>query len=201
MRLTDEQLRAVLARAEEIQRASSAVEVWNAEIRTIVETAEEMGLSRQAIERALAERRDLFPEPPRIGQLTWARSSDGKYYVAEVIQVGAHGATVRFLRGGEATLGDDALRPCGFLPGERIVCEWPWWGPWTASVVGYDATTRTVRLSDGWGSTETFPISEVWIAPPAAEAGNRSRFVWKVLAIGGVLGAIVGGVVTVLALR
>ena len=201
MRLTDEQLRAVLARAEEIQRASSAVEVWNAEIRTIVETAEEMGLSRQAIERALAERRDLFPEPPRVRQLVWARSSDGKYYVAEVAEVGAHNVTVRFLRGGVATVGDDALRPCGFLPGERIMCEWPWWGPWNAIVTSYDAGSRTVRLSDGWGSTETFPISEVWIAPPATEAGNRSRFFWKVVALGGVLGAMVGGALTWIALR
>jgi hypothetical protein len=200
MHLSDEQLRAVLSRAEEIQLASVESDAWNAEVQIVLQAAEEMGLSRQAIERALAERRDFFPEPPRVGQLVWARSTDDKYYVADVVSITPRGARVQFLRGGELTVEADALRPCAFLPGDRMVVDWPWWGAWTCSVVRYDAATRTVRLSDGWGEAEDFPIADVWIAPPR-RTRNRNRFLLKVLLIGGAMGAAVGAVATLLALR
>lgn len=199
MHLSDEQLRAVLARAEDIQRASVNSDAWNAEVQIVLQAAEEMGLSRQSVERALAERRDFFPEPPRVGQLVWARSTDDKYYVADVVSITPRGATVHFLRGGELSVDADGLRPCAFLPGERVVVDWPWWGPWTCSVTWYDAATRTLRLNDGWGADETFGIADVWIAPP--KPGNRSRFFWRVLLIGGAVGTVVGAVATMFALR
>ncbi len=200
MHLSDEQLRAVLARAEDIQRSSSVSNAWNTEVQLIVEAAEELGLSRQSIERALAERRDFFPEPPRVGQLTWARSTDGKYYVAQVLGVSSNGATVQFLRGGELNVGADGLRPCAFLPGERIACDWPWWGPWTCSVVGYEPDSRMVRLNDGWGASESFHIADVWIAPDKKPV-TRSRLLWKMMAIGAAMGTVVGAFAAFLALR
>jgi hypothetical protein len=93
------------------------------------------------------------------------------------------------------------MKPCAFLPGERITCDWPWWGEWTCNVQGYDPTSRTVLLNDGWGSTELFPIGEVWLPREKAKPANRKLFVWKVLAIGAAMGAIVGAVVTAVALR
>jgi hypothetical protein len=201
MSLNDEQLRAVLARAEEIHNTPLPTAAWNADIQTVLDAAEDLGLSRTAIERALAERRDLFPEPPRVGQLTWARSTDDKYYVAEVLDVSRKGAHVRFLRGGEISVGADGLRPCGFLPGERVECDWPWWGQWTATVIGYDAVRRTVRVTDGWGMNETFDIADVWIAPKKTEPAGRTRFIWKVAAIGAAVGAVVGAVATLVILR
>ena len=76
MGLTDEEFRDVLARAEEIDRAARHGDEWNAELAAVVGAAEEVGLSRQAVERALAERFNLPATPPVVGSLAWARSAD-----------------------------------------------------------------------------------------------------------------------------
>ena len=199
MRLTDEELRDVLARAEEIERAARRGDAWNAELAAVIGAAEEVGLSRQAVERALAERLNLPTAPPVVGALTWARSADGKSYVAEVLSTSEDGARVRFLRGSEHRLSVDELRPCAFIPGERVACHWPMWGPWTCTVVAYDAAKQRVKLSDGWGYTRTFPISEVWLAPAKTDLWTSG---WRVpalfLGVGAVAGALLGSIITAL---
>ncbi|MDP9178308.1 MAG: tudor domain-containing protein, partial [Gemmatimonadota bacterium] len=132
MRLTDDEFRDVLTRAEEIQRASRHDNEMNAEIEAVIGAAEEVGLARPAVERALRERLALSV-PPAVGALTFARSTDDKFYVAEVVSISTEGVRVRFLRGGEHLVTLDELKPCAFLPGERVVCNWPWWGPWTCT--------------------------------------------------------------------
>ncbi|MGQ0643246.1 MAG: hypothetical protein ACT4P6_21080 [Gemmatimonadaceae bacterium] len=82
MRLTDDELRDVLARAEEIQRTTRHGSEWNAELAAVTGAAEEVGLSRQAVERALNERFSFLVTPPAPGTLIWAKSADGKFYVA-----------------------------------------------------------------------------------------------------------------------
>ena len=143
MRLTDDELRDVLARAEEIQHASRHGPAWNAEVAAVISAAEEVGLSRRAVELALSERLNLPAAPPSVGSLAWARSKDGKFYVAEVLAIVDEGARVRFLGGSEYRLPLDQLRPCAFIPGERIVCNWPWWGPWTCTVCRVRCGRRT----------------------------------------------------------
>ena len=83
MRLTDEELRDVLARAEEIERGARRGDAWNAELAAVIGAAEEVGLSRQSVERALAERLDLPTTPPVAGALTWARSARGRLRCSE----------------------------------------------------------------------------------------------------------------------
>jgi hypothetical protein len=200
MRLTDEELREVLARAEEIERASRRGDAWNAELAAVIGAAEEVGLSRQAVERALAERLNLPAAPPAAGSLAWARSADGKFYVAEVVAASADDAQVRFLRGGEQRLPVADLRPCAFLPGERVTCQWPSWGPWTCTVVSYDAGQRRVKLSDGWGSTRAFAVSDVWLAPARADIPRRSLTV-MLLGAGAAVGAVIGAIVTALVMK
>lgn len=73
----------MLARAEEIDRATRHGDEWNAELTAVIGAAEEVGLSRRL------------------------------------------------------------------------------WGPWTCTVIGYDSAKQRVKLSDGWGYTKTFPVSEV----------------------------------------
>ena len=197
MRLSDEELRDVLARAEEIERATRHGDAWNAELAAVIGAAEEVGLSRQAVERALAERFNLPAVPPVVGSITWTRSADGKAYVAEVLEVFQGGARVRFLRGGEHRVTLDELRPCAFIPGERIACDWPNWGPWTCTVLAYDAVARRVELSDGWGYTKTFPIAEVWLPAAKPEARPRRR-VYSLLAAGAAAGALIGSIITML---
>ena len=129
MSLTDDELRDNLARAEELDSATRLGAERKADVAALIGAAEEVGLSRSAVERALAERLKLPAAPPTVGALTWARSTDGKFYVAEVLTSSDEKALVRFLRGGEHTLTMDELRPCVFIPGERVACHWPMWGP------------------------------------------------------------------------
>lgn len=202
MRLTDDELRDVLARAEEIQRASRYGHEWNAEFAAVVGAAEEVGLSRQSVERALNERFNLSMTPPVVGTLTWARSADGKFYVAEVLSTFEHGARVRFLRGSEHSVTADELRPCAFIPGERVVCDWPWWGPWTCSVVAYDPVQQRVKLSDGSGSTRTFAVAEVWLPPAKADPrASRTRLYASLIGAGAGVGALIGSIITALLMR
>ncbi len=202
MRLTDDELRDVLARAEEIQRASRHGAEWNAEVAAVISAAEEVGLSRRAVERALSERLNLPAAPPSVGSLTWARSTDGKFYVAEVLAAVEDGARVRFLGGSEHRVTLDQLRPCAFIPGARVVCDWPWWGPWTCTVVAYDPVEESVKLNDGWGYTKTFPVSEVWLAPEKAKPSSARRRVYAtLLGVGAGAGALIGSIITALLLR
>ena len=201
MRLTDAELQDVLARAEEIQRTARHGPEWNSEMAAVISAAEEVGFSRRAVERALSERLKL-PTQPVVGSLTWARSADGKSYVAEVLSTSDEGAQVRFLGGSEHNLALDQLRPCAFIPGERVVCNWPWWGPWTCSVVAFDSTRKRVKLNDGWGYTRTFPVAEVWLAPDKAKPGSaRQRVYATLLGVGAGAGAIIGSIITALLLR
>jgi hypothetical protein len=196
MRLTDTELREVLARAEEIQHSIRYGSAWETERAAVISAGEELGLSRESVELALSERFHAAPAPPEVGSLVWARSADDKFYVAEVRSTNESGALVRFLRGSEHKVSLDQLRPCSFLPGERIICHWPWWGAWTCTVISYDADKQRVKVSDGWGYTRSFPIREVSLAPPREEGGPRMRVYATLFVVGAGLGAVVGAVLT-----
>ncbi|HWL39802.1 MAG TPA: tudor domain-containing protein [Gemmatimonadaceae bacterium] len=202
MRLTDDQLRDVLARAEEIQRESRYGDELTVDLETVIGAAEEMGLTRPAVERALRERLTLSA-PPGVGELTFAESENGKFYVARVLAVSKEGADVRFLSGGEHYVSLDQLRRCAFMPGEKVTVNWPWWGPWTCTVAGYDDRTQHVTLSDGWGSTETFPISDVWLNPARESRPGkaRQRVYMTLLGAGAGIGALIGSIATALLMR
>jgi hypothetical protein len=201
MQLSDDELRDVLSRAEEIQRASRHGDAWNAERAAVISAGQEVGLSRQAIERALNERFSL-PVRPAVGTLAWARSADGKFHVAEVLSTSDDGASVRFLRGTEHDVAPDELRPCAIIPGVRVVVNWPWWGQWTCTVVAYDPAKRRVRLDDGWGYKRTFALSDVWLAPEKSPTGSaRMRMSAALLGTGAGLGALIGAALTAFFLR
>ena len=172
MRLTDDELRDVLARAEEIQRTSRHGHEMHAELEAVIGAAEEVGLTRPAVERALRERLNLPAALPAPGTLAFATSADGNAYVSEVLSISADSARVRFLRGSEHLVTPDQLRPCSLIPGARVVCSWPWWGPWTCTVVGYDAASQSVELSDGWGSTHTCSLGRYGLPPREMLAGR-----------------------------
>jgi hypothetical protein len=202
MRLTDEEFRDVLARATEIEREAQQREERSMELTSVLAAAEEAGLSRRAVERALRERLNLPAALPAVGTLAWARSADDKHYVAEVISVSEEGARVRFLRGSEHQVALNELRPCAFIPGDRVACYWPMWGSWTCTVVSYDAEKQRVKLNDGWGYTRKFPVSEVWLPPAAAAPGPTGKRIYgKLLGAGAVAGALIGSILTLIFLR
>lgn len=197
MRLSDDELRDVLARAEEIQRNSRTADSMQSEIEAVIGAGEAVGLPRPALERAIRERLDLSASPPPTGTLVFAQSADGKYYVAEVVDGSSEWVRVRFLRGSEHTVTHEQLRPCAFLPGERVVANWPWWGPWTCTVISYDAAKKKVKLTDGWGETKSFPISEVWQGSRKPWSGRlRIAVTWLTVGIG--LGAAAGATLATL---
>jgi hypothetical protein len=198
MGMTNDELHEVLARAQEIESAVRDGAEHNAEVSAVIAAAEEVGLSRQSVERALAERLYLPGAPPVVGALTWARSANGNSYVAEVLSTSDDDTRVRFLRGGEDHLPIYELRPIGLTPGEHVVCDWPGWGPWTCTVVGYDPAARRVELSDRWGSKNTFPVSEVWLAPRKPGSASRRRLYATLLATGAAAGTLVGSILTAL---
>jgi hypothetical protein len=199
MQLSDDELREVLTRAEEIQRGSRTFGVMKSEMEAVIGAGEAVGLARPAIERALRERFDVAA-PPTPGSLVFAQSADGKYYVAEVVSAADASVRVRYLRGSEHVVTAEQLRPCAFLPGEKVIANWPWWGPWTCTVISYDAARQKVKLTDGWGDTKSFPISDVWQSGRKAWSGRlRMSATW--LSIGAAAGAVVGSAVTALLLR
>ena len=69
-------------------------------------------------------------------------------------------------------------------------------------MVAYDSVKQRLKLSDGWGYTKTFPVSEVWRTPATLDPkGARRRGYALLLGIGGALGALVGSLLTALLLR
>lgn len=203
MPLADEEIRAVIARAEEIERAG-AIETSQADVEAVIQAAEAVGISRAAVERALRERHGVPGRPPVKGDLVFAKSADGKFYVAEVVSVDAEDFRVRYLRGGEHAVQISELRPCSLLPGERVVCHWPAWGPWTCAVVSYDAANRRVTLSDGWSQTRTVPIENVWLNAPRGAAllgWSKVKIHAALLGAGATMGALIGSALTMFFLR
>jgi hypothetical protein len=197
MRLTDKQLQDVLARAEELDRAANQPPSSSSDLAAFLGAAEEVGFSRQAVQQALAEQLDLPAAPPVVGALIWARAADGEFYVAEVLSSSEYTTQVRFLGGSEHALPLDELRSCALSPGARVVCNWPNWGKWTCTVMAYDSGKGRVKLSDGWGSTKWFPISEIWMARPKDATSHRRRL--DAILIGA--GAVLGSLITALLMR
>jgi hypothetical protein len=202
MRLADDDIRGVLARAVEIQSTGPVGDALQEELESVILAAEEVGLARSAVERALRERFRFPVRPPAVGDLTFAKSANDKFYVAEVLSAAPDGIRVRFLSGGEHTVTLDEIRPCSFLPGERVMCQWPWWGPWNCIVVSYDASQRRITASDGWGDTRVFSIDEVWLnaQPKSGRSPTRARVYAKLIGAGATAGAIIGSIITALIL-
>jgi hypothetical protein len=135
------------------------------------------------------------------GARVFARSNNGKYYVAEVLAAEPGGCRVEFLSGGEHVVSMDELRPCTFLPGDRVTVDWPWWGVYTCTVVSYDAASECVTLTDGWGSEEVFEMDKVWIEPPKDEAKRARTRAYGLVTIGILVGTALGATLTLFFLR
>ena len=203
MGLTDEEMRAVFERAEEIQQASQDRNELSAEVENLIAAAAQVGLTRSAVEQAVRERLHVTVEPPAVGSLVFAQSEDRKFYVAEVLASSGEQAAVRFLRGSQHVVTLDQVRPCTFLPGQKVMVHWPWWGPWKCTVVHYDEQGRWVKLSDGWSETRMFPIAEVWLSPPRAttDVSVRRRVYAKLVGAGIAIGGLIGGALTALLIK
>lgn len=194
MTLTDDDIRAIVARAEALQRLG---DIPGEDAEALIRAGEELGISRSAMQRAVRERLGTRLTPAA-GDLVFARSADDKFYAAEVLSPAEDGYRVRFLKGGERLVAADELRECPFLPGDRVTCPWPGWGALTGTVVSYDAENRAVTISDGWAETAVFAVRDVWLASRSAERQRRKRIYAALLVGGAAVGAAVGALITAL---
>jgi hypothetical protein len=202
MRLTDSELSGVLARAEEIQNAAHGDGKMAESVESVVQAAEEIGISRTAVELALREQLGFEREPPEVGSSVFAKSADEHYYIAEVLASDSNSVRVRFSKGGEHTVGLHEFRRCQFVPGEKVVCPWPGWGWWTCTIVSYNADKQKVKVSDGWGQVRSFSVSELRLSPPKKSKGSsRATLAWVLIGVGGLMGGAVGSVLTWLLMR
>ena len=193
--LSEEDIKCVLSRAEEIHLEGLGTSNRD----DVIVAAEEAGLPRSAVERALREKLDHFVDPPEIGELVYARSSDDHLYVARVLEVSEDQAKVQFLKGGErkSPIGD--LRPCSFFPGEKTSVHWPVWGWWDVTVLNYDADEKKVRVDDGWGTEEWFPLSEFRLETSKPKRKRVTAFLYHLAMIAG--SASAGALITWLVMR
>lgn len=193
MALTDDDIRAIVARAEALQRSGDRA----GDAEALIQAGEELGISRSAMERAVRERLRT-PLAPAEGDLVFARSADDRFYAANVLASVDGGYRVRFLKGGERLGAADDLREPPVLPGDRVTCPWPGWGAWTGTVVGYDAESSTLTVSDGWSEQREFAVRDVWLAPRTAERQRRRRIHAALLIGGAAAGAVLGSLITAL---
>lgn len=163
-KFTEQQVREILARAEQIHLG--AANEQESDTKALIKAAEEAGLPREAVEQALRERLDTQTPNLTPGEFVFAPSTDGKLYVAEVKSSGSNTTTVQFLIGSELSVPSSQIQPAVFLPGSKVKANWPHWGWWTCTVLSFDKPNRLVRLSDGWGTEKTFPLTEIRLDPP-----------------------------------
>lgn len=201
-RLSQEEVREILARAEEIHLRRGAADAPLGDTEFVIRAAEEAGLSRAAVEEALRERFNLLAAPPEPGELVFAKSTEQFFSVAEVLQTDANRTRVRFLNGLEQTVNFEHLRPLSLGPGARILCPWPNWGWWTCTVISYDSKKQKVKVTDGWGTTKSFNIAEIALESPKRKGAGlleRSKALLYCLIAAG--GGLIGAVATWLAMR
>jgi hypothetical protein len=191
-----DEIRQVLERAAQLERSA---DLTPADVDVLMQAADEVGIPRAAIERALRERQAAAP-PPEIGQLVLAPSTDAMKYAAEVTERVGDAFKVRFLRGGERVVGAEELHSCSFLPGDRIQVKWPGWGNWTCTVVSYDAANQRVTVSDGWGETGTYHIADVWVNTRKAAVGPGRARLRAALLGAAAAGAAIGSIITAILL-
>lgn len=190
----------VLQRAEEIQRQEQAKIEWTQELQQWVGAAEEAGLSRKALEQALRERTAFTGAEPAAGELVFAKSTDGRFYIAKLIDYSEGGGTVEFINGGRCQLSVRDMRPLNLVPGSKVECDWPNWGWWNCTIVSYNHEMNTIQANDGWGQTRVFPLSEIRIR---GEEPKRGHF-WDRygVAVGSLItGGGVGALITWLFMR
>lgn len=193
--LSEDELRDVLRRAHEIESAHHEGH------EAVIRAAEESGLSRDAVGQAIQERLGLLGSPPSVGEFVFARSEGDKYHPAEILASGSD-FNIRFLNGKERRVPFESLRPLNLLPGEKVVCPWPNWGPWNCTVISYNPQKRTVKVTDNWGSEKKFDLSEVYrnaVEKPQRSSSGSMSARW--LGLTAFAGGVVGSVITWLLMR
>ncbi len=159
--LNENEVKAILKRAEQIHSGENSSD--HSETAALLIAAEEAGLPREAVELALQERLSFQPIAYNSGDLVFASRPDGKMYVARVVLTKSSVIKVRFLNGTEVTLPAEKVVKADLQVGTKVQALWPIHNWHMSTVIAFDQDCGTVKLSDGWGFTKIFPISEIRI--------------------------------------
>lgn len=168
--LSDEDLALVLRRAHEIESSGQGG------IEDYIAAAEEAGISREATMLALKERLGQPMAPPDSGQMVFAKSADGHFYVATVS--GTEGAliSVRFVNGSDAKVPVADIRDFSVTPGKKLSIHSS--GMWfDGEVIRFNPESRSVTMNL-WGSEETVNLEKVRLRKPNALELDKNLNLW-----------------------
>jgi hypothetical protein len=193
--LQTEELRQILRRAEELDReAALGGQTQDA----LIAAAEEAGLTRESVVRALQERM-VVRRPFHVGEWVYARSTDRRFYPATVSEVLDWGYHVHFATGGELSVPAEGVRPVELLPGGKVEVPWPGWGWYNAAIVAYDPRTQMLTASDGM-SQKQFAFAQTRLRPDLDDRQKQMR-VWLTHLLVGVAGTGLGMLIMRLLMR
>ena len=196
--MTQEEIEKVLARAQEIQNSPNGTFDHD----ELVKSAEEAGISRNAVLQALRERIGFAEDPLSPGDFVFALSVDGDKHVAEFVEQKDNIVTVKFMNGAEAKLLPSAIQPLRMLPGERVDCEWSKKGWVKCSIEEYKPENKWVYVVGPHNDKRYFNLDEIRLIgdeskfAPHPENPWPARLPYIVYTLGG---AIVGALLTWLA--
>lgn len=174
--LNENEIKTILERAGQIQIESNTD--IESETAALLKAAEEAGLSRQAVELALQERLSSQQLPCTKGDLIFAPRPDGSLHVAQVIESLGSVVRARFFNGAEVTIPRDQAIKADFQVGAKVQAYWPVHNWHTSTVIGFERENETVKLSDGWGFTKTFSLSEIRLRRKKILASSFAQF-WQ----------------------
>jgi len=200
--LSEEELRAVTRRAEEIAAASASAGSLEASYDSCLRAMVEMGVPQEAALQALREHLNLHAADVEPGQRVFAPAADGFLYPATVESVQGGTAQVRFAAGGHAECQARDLHPFSLTPGTIVSACWKGDDSWYAARVRtWDAEKERVKVVYRLdGAVETVPLTRLRLAPPERTkrahalqwASSPGLDLLLKLTAGGVLGFLLG---------
>lgn len=197
-KLDDASLGEVVRRAQEIQDQTQLMLEPNPDLEQYVKAAEEAGIHRDATMQALRERLSLPVEMFKPGEYVFAKSADGFYYTALLMEIDGRKAKVEFLTGSEHYCDASDLRLFSLTPGQKISyfskSSGMWW---EGQLTKFNREKKTVTVSM-WGDSETVALEKVRLPRDVQvlPMSYRARL-WAV----GIASALSGGVVGAMLLK
>jgi len=139
---TEPELEQIINRAQEIELQDRLTPSYSPD--DICVAAREMGVSEQAVTRALEEHRlRRLIGPP---QYVFALQFDNRYYIAEQICTHGSRAEIRYLDGTTTAIDRDLTFPAALSPGQSVSVRSHngWWFP--ATITSFNPTDDCARI-------------------------------------------------------
>lgn len=180
MQLEQNEVREILARAQEIQSTRHESQMNQAEIETFLQAAEESGMQREAVLQALRER-FIVPGVDSLsaGELVLAKGADNHWYIAKVRSHVGQSTEVEFYNGSVAKMPTSDISPLDLKPGMKASAYLTSYAMWCGvKVLSVNLNAGTVRISC-WGSEETIPFENLRIHVRSRHSNQNWWETWQ----------------------